>query len=57
MNINDEVTISGRVIAITESNNPIIELKSGIRFLVKTSDIKSIHPYKAPSRTDQRREK
>lgn len=57
MNINDEVTISGRVIAITDSDNPIIELKSGIRFLVKTSDIKSIHPYKAPSRTDQRRGK
>lgn len=57
MRIGDEVTVCGKVIAFTDSNNPIIELKSGMRFLIKPSDIKAIHPYKEPSREDQRRGK
>lgn len=57
MNIGDEVVVGGRVIGISESDNPIIEFKSGIRVLVKASDIKSIHPYKPAPKKDERKGK
>ena len=40
MNIGDEVIIAAKVVGITESNNPIIQVKSGVRMLIKESDIK-----------------
>lgn len=42
MNIGDEVIISAKVVGITESNNPIIQVKSGVRMLIKESDISAL---------------
>ena len=42
MNIGDEVIISAKVVGITESNNPIIQVKSGVRMLIKESDINTM---------------
>lgn len=42
MNIGDEVIISAKVVGITESNNPIIQVKSGVRMLIKESDISTM---------------
>ena len=55
MNIGDEVIISAKVVGITESNNPIIQVKSGVRMLIKESDIKSIHPYQPVPEKDERK--
>ena len=42
MNIGDEVIIAAKVVGITESNNPIIQVKSGVRMLIKESDISTM---------------
>ena len=51
----DEVTINAIVINVSESGNPIVRLKNGMRFLVKDSDITSVHPYDEPPKEDKRR--
>ena len=51
----DEVTINAIVIIVSESGNPIVRLKNGMRFLVKDSDITSVHPYDEPPKEDKRR--
>lgn len=51
----DEVTINALVIAVSESGNPIVRLKNGMRLLVKDSDITSVHPYDEPPKEDKRR--
>ena len=51
----DEVTINAIVINVSESGNPIVRLKNGMRLLVKDSDITSIHPYDEPPKEDKRR--
>jgi hypothetical protein len=55
MKIGDDVIISAKVIGITENNNPIIQVKSGVRMLIKESDIKSVYPYQPIPETDARR--
>ena len=55
MNIGDEVIISAKVVGITESNNPIIQVKSGVRMLINESDIKFIHPYQPVPEKDERK--
>ena len=51
----DEVTINVIVINVSESGNPIVRLKNGMRLLVKDSDITSVHPYDEPPKEDKRR--
>lgn len=51
----DEVTINAIVINVSESGNPIVRLKNGMRLLVKDSDITSVHPYDEPPKEDKRR--
>lgn len=55
LTIGDEVTFCGVVIAISESGNPIVQLKGSGRFLIKKEDIKTIHPYDEPPKEDKRR--
>lgn len=55
MNIGDEVIIAAKVVGITESNNPIIQVKSGVRMLIMESDIKAIHPYQPVPEKDERK--
>ena len=51
----DEVTINAIGINVSESGNPIVRLKNGMRLLVKDSDITSVHPYDEPPKEDKRR--
>ena len=51
----DEVTINAIVINVSESGNPIVRLKNGMRLLAKDSDITSVHPYDEPPKEDKRR--
>ena len=51
----DEVTINAIVINLSESGNPIVRLKNGMRLLIKDSDITSVHPYDEPPKEDKRR--
>ena len=51
----DEVTINVIVINVSESGNPIVQLKGSGRFLIKKEDIKTIHPYDEPPKEDKRR--
>lgn len=44
MNVNDEVTINAIVVGVTESGNPIIKTPSGVRMLVKASDVVTVRP-------------
>lgn len=39
MSIGDKVMLEGTIITISASGNPIVEFKSGIRMLVKQTDI------------------
>ena len=54
MNIGDEVTINGRVVAINKYT-VVVELDSHLRILVKPSDINTIHPYQPIPETDERK--
>lgn len=40
----DIVTLNADVIGVTESGNLIIRFKSGVKVLVKASDINTVHP-------------
>ena len=51
----DEVTINAIVINVSESGNPIVRLRNGMRLLVKDSDITSVHPFDEPPKEDKRR--
>ena len=53
--INDIVTINATIVGITASNNYIIQIGSGNRFLIKFSDINTIHPYQPIPETDARK--
>ena len=53
--IGDEVIISAKIVGITVNHNPIIKTNSGVRFLIKESDIKSIRPYIETSTEDLRK--
>lgn len=55
LNVGDEVTINAQIINITANGNPVIKLKSGIKFLIKPSDIVTICPYLERSDVDMRR--
>lgn len=44
MEVNDEVTLNATIIKISEAGNPIIQTPSGIRMLVKESDIVTVRP-------------
>lgn len=39
MSIGDKIMLEGTIVTISASGNPIVELKSGIRMLVKQTDI------------------
>ena len=55
MKIGDDVTLNAKIIAMSESKNPIIELKSGVKMLVKASDINTWHPSREDDGTDHRK--
>lgn len=57
MNFNkgDDVTINAKVIDVTASGNPVIQTKSGVKMLVKASDINTIRPYQEPGKEDHRK--
>jgi dsDNA-specific endonuclease/ATPase MutS2 len=55
MKIGDDVTLNGKIIEVSASGNPIIELKSGIRMLVKSTDINTWHPNKKSDGIDRRK--
>ena len=40
----DIVTLNADVIGVTESGNLIIRFRSGVKVLVKASDINTVHP-------------
>lgn len=40
----DIVTLNADVIGVTESGNLIVRFKSGVKVLVKASDINTVHP-------------
>ena len=52
---NDEVTINATVIELTASGNPIVRISSGGKFLIKPSDINTIHPYQQIPEVDERK--
>lgn len=54
-NKGDEVTFNATVIGVTESGNPIVKFNSGIRMLLKKSDVNTVHPYEEPPKEDKRR--
>lgn len=53
--IGDEIGVVGTVIAVTDSGNPIIKLKSGIKTLVKYSDVKTHTPKIEKPKKDMRK--
>lgn len=57
MEVNDEVTLNATIIKISEAGNPIIQTPSGIRMLVKPSDIVTVRPPvpKVEKKTEKRR--
>lgn len=55
MKIGDDVTLNGKIIEVSASGNPIIELKSGIKMLVKSTDINTWHPNKKNDGIDHRK--
>ena len=44
MDVNDEVTLNATIIKMSEAGNPIIQTPSGIRMLVRPSDIVTVRP-------------
>lgn len=40
----DIVTLNAEVIGVTGSGNPIVRFNSGVKVLVKYSDINTVHP-------------
>ena len=55
MNIGDDVIISGQIIDMTVSGNPIIKTRSGIKILIKPEDIKTIRPQVIRPTEDRRK--
>lgn len=55
LKIGDDVTINATIVGITPNNNPIIKLGSGIKFLVKETDINTIYPKPEPPKVDMRK--
>ena len=53
--IGDIVTLNATIIGITSSKNPIVKLDSGIKFLIRESDINSIRPKPEGSKEDMRK--
>lgn len=53
--VGDEVTINATVIHVTASGNPIVKLKGGYKFLIKPSDINTIHPFSEIPKEDMRK--
>lgn len=51
----DIVTLNADVIGVTESENLIIRFRSGVKVLVKTSDINTVHPKIELEETDKRK--
>lgn len=51
----DEVTMTGVIIAMSESGNPIVQIKGSGRFLIKAEDIKTICPKIEKPTEDKRR--
>ena len=55
MHVGDIVTVNATIVGVTAGNNPIIQLDSGVRILVKESDINTMHPYQPIPETDERK--
>lgn len=55
LNVGDEVTVGGTVVEISPSGNAVVKLARGTRVLISPAEIKTIHPYKKPSKTDKRK--
>lgn len=53
----DEVTMTGVIIAMSESGNPIVQIKGSGRFLIKAEDIKTVCPKIEKPTEDKRRGK
>lgn len=57
MQAGDEITINATIIELTASGNPIVRIPSGGKFLIKPSDINTIHPYQPIPEVDERKGK
>ena len=55
MKAGDEVTINATIIELTASGNPIVKIPSGGRFLIKSTDVNTIHPFKTNPKEDMRK--
>lgn len=55
LKVGDEVTISGTVVEISPSGNAVVKLTKGTRVLINPAEIKTVHPYKKPSKEDKRK--
>lgn len=55
VHVGDEVSLNAKVITISASGNPVVEFKSGVRVLVRESDLNTIHPYCPPPEKDERK--
>lgn len=44
LKIGDDVSLNAKVIGLSESHNPILQFKSGIKVLVRITDINTWHP-------------
>lgn len=55
MKVGDDVTVFGEIIEISVSGNPIVKTKSGVKFLVKPEDIKTIRPQVIRPTEDKRK--
>ena len=54
-NISDEITVNAKVVDITQAGNLIIKIPSGNKFLIKKSDVNTVHPIQEISDIDMRK--
>lgn len=57
VHIGDDVSLNAKVVTVSVSGNPVIEFKSGVRVLVRESDLNTIHPYTPIPEVDERKGK
>lgn len=55
MKAGDEITINATIVELTASGNPIVKIPSGGKFLIKASDVNTIHPFKSNPEEDMRK--
>lgn len=55
LKIGDDVSLNAKVIGLSESHNPILQFKSGIKVLVRITDINTWHPQRIEDGEDHRK--